>query len=336
MAGNILGTTVYYDADCNLQKLVGKKITILGYGSQGHAHALNLKENGMDVTIGLRKDSKTWSVAEEAGFVVKETGEAVKDADVVMVLIPDEIQGDTYTNSIAPNLKKGAYLGFGHGFNIHFKKIQPREDVNVFMVAPKGPGHLVRRTFQEGSGVPCLIAVYQDPSGDTKDVALAWASGIGGGRAGILETTFKQETETDLFGEQVVLCGGVVELMKVGFEVLTEAGYDPVNAYFECIHEMKLIVDLIYEGGLATMRNSISNTAEYGDYITGPKIITLATKEAMRGVLKDIQSGKFADDFLADYKAGQPFLKEKREEFANHGVEKVGAELRKLMPWIKK
>ena len=336
MAGKILGTTVYYDADCNLQKLVGKKITVLGYGSQGHAHALNLKENGMDVTIGLRKDSKTWSVAEEAGFIVKETGEAVKDADVVMVLIPDEIQGDTYTNSIAPNLKKGAYLGFGHGFNIHFKKIQPREDVNVFMVAPKGPGHLVRRTFQEGSGVPCLVAVEKDPAGDAMEVAKAWASAIGGGRSGILETTFRQETETDLFGEQVVLCGGVVELMKVGFEVLTEAGYDPVNAYFECIHEMKLIVDLIYEGGLATMRNSISNTAEYGDYLTGPKIITPETKEAMRGVLKDIQSGKFADDFLADYKAGQPFLKEKRKEFANHGVEKVGAELRKLMPWIKK
>ena len=238
MAGNILGTTVYYDADCNLQKLVGKKITVLGYGSQGHAHALNLKENGMDVTIGLRKDSKTWKTAEEAGFVVKETGEAVKDADVVMVLIPDEIQGDTYTNSIAPNLKKGAYLGFGHGFNIHFKKINPREDINVFMVAPKGPGHLVRRTFQEGSGVPCLIAVEKDPSGDTKEVALAWASGIGGGRSGILETTYKQETETDLFGEQAVLCGGVVELMKTGFEVLVEAGYDPVNAYFECLHEM--------------------------------------------------------------------------------------------------
>jgi len=336
MAGNILGTTVYYDADCNLQKLVGKKITVLGYGSQGHAHALNLKENGMDVTIGLRKDSKTWKVAEEAGFVVKETGEAVKDADVVMVLIPDEIQGDTYTNSIAPNLKKGAYLGFGHGFNIHFKKIQPREDVNVFMVAPKGPGHLVRRTFQEGSGVPCLVAVYQDAKGDTMEVAKAWASAIGGGRSGILETTFKQETETDLFGEQAVLCGGVVELMKVGFEVLTEAGYDPVNAYFECLHEMKLIVDLIYEGGLATMRSSISNTAEYGDYITGPKIITAETKEAMRGVLKDIQDGKFANDFLADSKAGQPFLKEKRAEFANHPVEKVGAELRKLMPWIKK
>ena len=335
MAGNILGTTVYYDADCNLQKLVGKKITVLGYGSQGHAHALNLKENGMDVTIGLRKDSKTWKVAEEAGFVVKETGEAVKDADVVMVLIPDEIQGDTYTNSIAPNLKKGAYLGFGHGFNIHFKKIQPREDVNVFMVAPKGPGHLVRRTFQEGSGVPCLIAVYQDPSGDTKDIALAWASGIGGGRAGILETTFKQETETDLFGEQAVLCGGITELIKTGFEVLTEAGYDPVNAYFECLHEMKLIVDLIYEGGLAKMRHSISNTAEYGDFLTGPKIVTADTKKAMKEVLADIQSGKFADEFLADSKAGQPFLKAHREAASEHQIEKVGQELRKLMPWIK-
>ena len=335
MAGNILGTTVYYDADCNLQKLVGKKITVLGYGSQGHAHALNLKENGMDVTIGLRKDSKTWKVAEEAGFVVKETGEAVKDADVVMVLIPDEIQGDTYTNSIAPNLKKGAYLGFGHGFNIHFKKIQPREDVNVFMVAPKGSGHLVRRTFQEGSGVPCLIAVYQDPSGDTKDIALAWASGIGGGRSGILETTFKQETETDLFGEQAVLCGGITELIKTGFEVLTEAGYDPVNAYFECLHEMKLIVDLIYEGGFGKMRHSISNTAEYGDFLAGPKVITSASKDAMKGILADIQSGKFADEFLADSKAGQPFLKAHREEASKHQIEKVGQELRKLMPWIK-
>ena len=335
MAGNILGTTVYYDADCNLQKLVGKKITVLGYGSQGHAHALNLKENGMDVTIGLRKDSKTWAVAEEAGFVVKETGEAVKDADVVMVLIPDEIQGDTYTNSIAPNLKKGAYLGFGHGFNIHFKKIQPREDVNVFMVAPKGPGHLVRRTFQEGSGVPCLIAVYQDPSGDTKDVALAWASGIGGGRSGILETTFKQETETDLFGEQAVLCGGITELIKTGFEVLTEAGYDPVNAYFECLHEMKLIVDLIYEGGFAKMRHSISNTAEYGDFLTGPKIVTADTKKAMKEVLADIQSGKFADEFLADSKAGQPFLNAHRKAASEHQLEKVGQELRQLMSWIK-
>ena len=336
MAGNILGTTVYYDADCNLDKLAGKKITILEYGSQGHAHALNLKESGMDVTVGLRKGSKSWKQAEETGFTVKETADAVKDADIVMILIPDELQADTYAKDVAPNLKQGAYLGFGHGFNIHFKKINPREDINVFMVAPKGPGHLVRRTFQEGSGVPCLIAVEKDPSGDTKEVALAWASGIGGGRSGILETTYKQETETDLFGEQAVLCGGVVELMKTGFEVLVEAGYDPVNAYFECLHEMKLIVDLIYEGGLATMRNSISNTAEYGDYITGPKIITPETKKAMQGVLADIQSGKFADDFLADSKTGQPFLKAKREEFVKHEVEKVGAELRKLMSWIKK
>jgi len=311
MAGNILGTTVYYDADCDLSKLEGKKITVLGYGSQGHAHSLNLKEGGFDVTVGLRKGSKSWDAATEAGFTVKETADAVKGADIVMILIPDELQAEVYAKDIAPNLKEGAYIAFGHGFNIHFKKIVPREDISVFMVAPKGPGHLVRRTFQEGSGVPCLVAVEKDPAGDAMEVAKAWASAIGGGRSGILET-------------------------KVGFEVLTEAGYDPVNAYFECIHEMKLIVDLIYEGGLATMRNSISNTAEYGDYLTGPKIITPETKEAMRGVLKDIQSGKFADDFLADYKAGQPFLKEKRKEFANHGVEKVGAELRKLMPWIKK
>ena len=336
MAGNILGTTVYYDSDCDLGNLVGKKITVLGYGSQGHAHSLNLKESGMDVTIGLRKGSKSWVKAEEAGFKVKETGEAVKNADVVMILIPDELQADTYEKDVAPNLKQGAYLGFGHGFNIHFGKIKPREDINIFMVAPKGPGHLVRRTFQEGSGVPCLIAVEKDPSGNTKDIALAWASGVGGGRSGILETNFKQETETDLFGEQAVLCGGVTELIKTGFEVLTEAGYDPVNAYFECLHEMKLIVDLIYEGGLATMRDSISNPAEYGDFITGPKIITPATKEAMRGVLKDIQSGKFADDFLADSKAGQPFLKSKREEFSKHEIEQVGSELRRLMPWIKK
>lgn len=336
MAGNILGTTVYYDSDCNLDKLTGKKITVLGYGSQGHAHSLNLKESGMDVTIGLRKGSKSWEVAEEAGFTVKETSESVKNADIVMILIPDELQGDIFKKDIAPNLKKGVYLGFGHGFNIHFRKIKPTKDVNVFMVAPKGPGHLVRRTFQEGSGVPCLIAVAQDSAGDTKEVALAWASGVGGGRSGILETTFKQETETDLFGEQAVLCGGITELIKTGFEVLREAGYDPVNAYFECLHEMKLIVDLIYEGGLAKMRHSISNTAEFGDFVTGPKIITSETKKAMEGILSDIQSGKFADNFLADSKAGQTFLKRKREEVANHELEKVGKELRELMPWIKK
>lgn len=335
MAGNILGTKVYYNEDCNLEKLAGKKITILGYGSQGHAHALNLKESGMNVCVGLREGSKSWPVAQEDGFVVKKTEDAVKDADVVMVLIPDESQAEVYAKDIAPYLKEGVYLGFGHGFNIHFQKIKPKAEVNVFMVAPKGPGHLVRRTFQEGSGVPCLVAVQQDGSGDTKEVALAWALGIGGGRAGILETSFKQETETDLFGEQAVLCGGVTELIKVGFEVLTEAGYDPVNAYFECLHEMKLIVDLIYEGGLKQMRHSISNTAEYGDFLTGPKIITGDTKKVMKEVLADIQSGKFANDFLEDSKNGQAFLKEKRALAAEHPIEKVGEELRKLMPWIR-
>ncbi len=335
MAKEILGKTVCYDADCNLDMLKGKKLTVIGYGSQGHAHSLNLKESGMDVTVGLREGSKSWAEAEKMGLTVKTTAESVKGADVVMILMPDELQADTYANDIAPNLKEGVYLGFGHGFNIHFGKIVPRADINVFMCAPKGPGHLVRRTFTEGSGVPCLIAVNQDPAGNTKELALAWASGVGGGRSGILETTFKQETETDLFGEQAVLCGGVTELMKVGFEVLVEAGYDPVNAYFECLHEMKLIVDLIYEGGFDKMRKSISNTAEYGDYITGPKIITEESKEAMRGVLKDIQTGKFANDFLADYKAGQPFMKEKRKEFEEHEIEKVGKELRGLMSWIK-
>lgn len=335
MAGNILGTTVYYNEDCNLEKLRGKKITVLGYGSQGHAHSLNLKDSGMDVTVGLRKGSPSWEKAEKVGFVVKETSEAVKDADVVMILTPDETQGEMYKNEVAPYLKKGVYLGFGHGFNIHFKKIVPSEDVNVFMVAPKGPGHLVRRTFTVGVGVPCLVAVEQDYSGDTKEVALAWAAGIGGGRSGILETTFKQETETDLFGEQVVLCGGITELIKSGFEVLREAGYDPVNAYFECLHEMKLIVDLMYEGGMAKMRHSISNTAEYGDFLTGPKIITAETKEKMREVLRDIQSGKFADEFLEDSRAGQPFLKKKREEAKAHELERVGTELRALMSWLK-
>lgn len=336
MAGNILGTTVYYDSDCNLEVLKGKKISVLGYGSQGHAHSLNLKDRGLDVTVGLRKDSKSWEKAEKSGLKVMETKDAVANADVVMILTPDETQGEMYLNEVAPYLKDGAYLGFGHGFNIHFNKIVPKSSVNVFMVAPKGPGHLVRRTFLEDTGVPCLVAVHQNPSGDTKDVALAWASGIGGGRSGILETTFKQETETDLFGEQVVLCGGITELIKTGFEVLREAGYDPVNAYFECLHEMKLIVDLMYEGGMAKMRHSISNTAEYGDFLTGPKIITPETKQTMKAVLADIQSGKFAEEFLADSKAGQPFLKEKREVARNHELEKVGTELRKLMSWIEK
>lgn len=336
MAGNIFGTAVYYDADCNLNALKGKKITVLGYGSQGHAHALNLKDNGMDVTVGLREGSKSWQAAQAAGLPVKTTADAVKGADVVMVLIPDELQAETYEKDIAPNLKQGVYLAFAHGFNIHYKKIVPPADANIFMVAPKGPGHLVRRTFTEGSGVPSLVAVEQDPAGDTMEVAKAWAAGIGAGRAGILETTYRQETETDLFGEQAVLCGGVCALMQAGFETLVEAGYNPVNAYFEAIHEMKLIVDLIYEGGFQTMRNSISNTAEYGDYVTGPKIITDDTKAAMKNILADIQSGAFADEFLADYKGGFKKLYAEREKAANHECEKVGAELRGLMSWLKK
>ena len=335
MAGTIYGATVYYDADCNLDALKGKKITVLGYGSQGHAHALNLKENGMDVTVGLREGSKSWQVAEKDGLPVKVTADAVKDADVVMVLIPDELQAETYKKDVEPNLKKGAYLGFAHGFNVHFKKIVPPADVNVFMVAPKGPGHLVRRTFQEGSGVPSLYAVEKDPSGDTKELALAWAAGIGAGRAGILGTTFREETETDLFGEQAVLCGGICELMQAGFETLTKAGYHPVNAYFECVHEMKLIVDLIYQSGFAGMRYSISNTAEYGDYITGPKIITEDTKKAMKKILSDIQDGTFAKDFLLDMSSAgsQVHFKAMRKLAAEHPSEIVGEEIRKLYSW---
>lgn len=327
---------IYYENDCNFGLLNGKKITVLGYGSQGHAHALNLKDSGADVTVGLRESSKSWKIAEQDGLTVKETGEAVKGADIVMILVPDELQAEMYKTSVAPNLKKGAYLAFGHGFNIHFGQIQVPEDVSVFMAAPKGPGHMVRRVYREGSGVPCLIAVHKDVNGDTKDIALAWCSGIGGSRTGILETTFDQETETDLFGEQAVLCGGVTELMKVGFEVLTEAGYDPMNAYFECVHEMKLIVDLVYEKGFKGMRDSISNTAEYGDYITGPKVITKETKEAMRQVLKDIQEGKFARDFILENQSGMPFMHAKRNREAQHPVEVVGEKLRSMMDFGKK
>lgn len=327
---------IYYSKDCNFDLLKGKKITVLGYGSQGHAHALNLKDCGADVTVGLKKTSKSWTIAEQDGLKVKETGDAVKDADIVMILLPDELQADAFAKDIAPNLKKGVYLAFGHGFNIHFGQIQPCEDVNVFMAAPKGPGHMVRRVFREGSGVPCLIAVYQDPSGKTKDIALAWCAGIGGSRSGILETTFRQETETDLFGEQAVLCGGVTELMKAGFDTLVEAGYDPMNAYFECVHEMKLIVDLIYEKGFEGMRYSISNTAEYGDYITGTKVITEESRKAMKQVLKDIQEGKFAKDFILENKAGMPFMHAKRRIESEHKIAQVGGELRKMMSWIKK
>lgn len=327
---------IYYESDCNFGLLKGKKIAVIGYGSQGHAHSLNLKDSGADVTVGLYEGSKSWEKVESAGLKVAKTADAVKDADVVMILLPDEVQKDVYNNEIAPNLKEGAYLGFGHGFNIHYGQIVPRPDMNVFMAAPKGPGHMVRRTYTEGSGVPSLIAVYQDASGDTKDIALAWAAGIGGARSGVLETTFKQETETDLFGEQAVLCGGVTALMRTGFEVLVEAGYDPENAYFECVHEMKLIVDLIYEGGFAKMRDSISNTAEYGDYVTGPRVITEDTKKEMKKVLKEIQDGTFAKNFILERQSGMPYMHATRKNEASHQVETVGAKLRKMMSWIKK
>lgn len=327
---------VFYEKDCNFDLLKSKKIAVIGYGSQGHAHALNLMDSGADVTVGLREGSKNWDVVKSTGLKVATMADATKGADVVMILIPDEIQADVYAKEIAPNLKEGAYLGFGHGFNIIYKFIEPRADVNVFMTAPKGPGHMVRRTFTEGSGVPCLVAVYQDPAGDTKEIAMGWAYGVGGARSGILETTFRDETVTDLFGEQAVLCGGVTELMKTGFETLVEAGYDPVNAYFECVHEMKLIVDLVYEKGFQAMRDSISNTAEYGDYITGPKVITPKTKEVMKEVLKDIEEGTFAKNFIEETKTGYPLMTKARKNGAEHQVEKVGAELRKMMSWIGK
>jgi len=327
---------IFYEKDCNFDLLKSKKIAVIGYGSQGHAHALNLMDSGADVTVGLREGSKNWDVVKATGLKVATMAEATKNADVVMILIPDENQGDVFTKEIQPNLKKGVYLGFGHGFNIIYKMIEPSADVNVFKTAPKGPSHMVRRNYTEGSGVPCLVAVYQDPAGDTKDIAMAWAYGVGGARSGILETTFKDETVTDLFGEQAVLCGGVTELMKTGFETLVEAGYDPVNAYFECVHEMKLIVDLVYEKGFQAMRDSISNTAEYGDYITGPKIITPNTKETMKQVLKDIEEGTFAKNFINETKTGYPFMTEARKNGSEHQVEKVGAELRKMMSWIGK
>ena len=327
---------IYYEKDCNFSLLKDKKITVVGYGSQGHAHSQNLRDSGADVTVSELPGTRNYEQAVREGWKPVPAPEAVKNADIVMILIPDELQSDVYYSSIEPNLKKGAYLGFGHGFNIHFGSIIPREDINVFMTAPKGPGHMVRRTYTEGSGVPCLVAVYQDPAGNTKDIALAWASGIGGSRSGVLETSFREETETDLFGEQAVLCGGVTALMKAGFETLVEAGYDPMNAYFECVHEMKLIVDLIYEGGFKTMRDSISNTAEYGDYITGEKIITDETKKTMKKILTDIQTGVFAKDFILEKRAGMPRMQAMRRREGSHQVETVGAELRKMMSWIGK
>lgn len=327
---------LFYDADCNLGLLDGKTVAIIGYGSQGHAHALNLKESGVNVIVGLYEGSKSWPLAEEAGLKVMTAADATKAADIVMILLPDEKQAAIYKESILPNLEAGNSLVFAHGFNIHYGQIIPPADVNVFMIAPKGPGHTVRSQYQEGRGVPCLIAVYQDPSGNTHDLGLAYASGIGGGRAGILETTFKEETETDLFGEQAVLCGGVTALMKAGFDTLVEAGYQPESAYFECVHEMKLIIDLVVQGGLGYMRYSISDTAEYGDYITGSKIITEDTKKAMKGVLKDIQDGTFARNWILENQANRPYFNAVRRIETETQVEKVGAELRTMMSWIKK
>ncbi len=326
---------MYYDSDATLDSLKSKKIVILGYGSQGHAHALNLKESGMDVIIAEVKGGEAWDNAKSAGFEVLEAAEAVKIANVIMVLLPDQIQKKVYDEAIAANLKEGDTLVFAHGFNIHYKQIVPPANVNVMMIAPKSPGHLVRRTFTEGSGVPCLIAVHQDPSGNTKELALSWAKGIGGTRAGVIETNFKDETETDLFGEQAVLCGGSAELIKAGFDTLVEAGYPAELAYFECMHELKLIVDLFYEGGLSRMNYSVSDTAEYGGMSRGPKIITEDTRKAMKKILEEVQNGKFAQEWLDEYANGQPNMKKLREETKEHMIEKVGAKLRGMMSWVK-
>lgn len=327
---------LYYQEDCDLNLLKGKKVAIIGYGSQGHAHALNLHESGVDVIVGLYEGSKSWKKAEDAGLKVATAAEAAKQADIIMILINDEKQAKLYKESIEPNLSAGKYLAFAHGFNIHFGQIVPPSDVNVFMVAPKGPGHIVRSQYVEGKGVPDLIAVYQDPSGDTKDIGLAYAAGIGGSRAGILETTFKEETETDLFGEQAVLCGGVSELMKAGFETLVEAGYQPESAYFECMHEMKLIVDLVNQGGLSYMRYSISDTAEYGDYQVGKRIINEESRKAMKQVLKEIQDGTFAKNWILENQVNRTNFNATRRMESEHQIEKVGAELRKMMSWLKK
>ncbi len=329
-------STMYYDSQADLSKLDGKKVAIIGYGSQGHAHALNLHESGVDVVVGLYKGSKSWAIAEEAGLQVATVEEASAMAQVIMMLLPDEKQAKIYHESVEANLSAGKYLAFAHGFNIHFGQIKPASDVNVIMIAPKGPGHTVRSQFQEGKGVPSLIAIHQDPSGDSKDIALAYAKGLGAGRAGIFETSFKEETETDLFGEQAVLCGGVSALIKAGFDTLVEAGYSPEMAYFECCHEMKLIVDLINQGGLSYMRYSISDTAEYGDYITGGKIITEDTKKAMRGVLTDIQEGTFARNWLLENQVNRPYFNAKKRIESESLLEKTGQKLRSLMSWLKK
>jgi ketol-acid reductoisomerase len=325
---------IYHDRDASLDPLKGKKIAIIGYGSQGHAHALNLRDSGLDVRVGLRPDSASRTKAEKAGLRVVDTATAAREADIVMILVPDEQAGDIYEADILPGLTPGKYLAFGHGFNIHYKKVVPAADVNVFMVAPKGPGHLVRSEYEKGRGVPCLLAIAQDPSGNTKQVGLAYAKAIGGTRAAVLETTFKEETETDLFGEQAVLCGGLTELIRAGYETLVNAGYSPEMAYFECLHEVKLIVDLIYEGGIANMRYSISNTAEYGDMTRGKRVVGEETRKAMKTILGDIQSGRFADEWITEHRCGQPHFRELRKEAGKHPIEEVGAKLRELMPWL--
>lgn len=331
-----MAVTIYHEQDANPELIQGKKIAVIGYGSQGHAHALNLKDSGCDVRVGLREGSKSWQAAEEAGLKVMTVADAAKEADLIMILAPDEKQAEIYEQSIAPNLNSGDTLAFAHGFNIHFGYIKPPADVDVIMIAPKGPGHMVRRVYQEGAGVPCLICAEQDASGQAMDAALSYAWGIGGARAGVIETTFKNETETDLFGEQAVLCGGLTSLIQAGFETLVEAGYPPEMAYFECFHEVKLIVDLMYEGGMKKMRYSISNTAEYGDYYAGEKVITDSSKAAMKEILKRIQDGSFADEFIEDSKNGQKKLLANREAENASQIEEVGETLRSLFSWIQK
>jgi len=327
---------VYYDKDADLSLVKGKNVTIIGYGSQGHAHAQNLNDSGVKVTVGVRKGGPSWAKAEQAGLKVAEVADAVKQADVVMMLLPDEQIAAVYKNDVEPNIKQGASLAFAHGFNVHYGQVVPRADLDVWMVAPKAPGHTVRSTYTQGGGVPHLIAVHADRTGKARDLALSYAAANGGGKAGVIETNFREETETDLFGEQAVLCGGAVELIKAGFETLTEAGYAPEMAYFECLHELKLIVDLIYEGGIANMNYSISNNAEYGEYVTGPKIITDETRKAMRQALKDIQTGEYAKSFIIENRAGAPTLLSRRRLTAEHPIEVVGEQLRAMMPWIKK
>ncbi len=327
---------VFYDQDADLNLIKGMQVTIVGYGSQGHAHAQNLRDSGVDITIGLRKSGGSWKKAEAEGFKVAEVADAVKDADLVMMLLPDETMADIYNGQIAANLKPGTVLAFAHGFNIHYNQIVPREDVDVIMVAPKGPGHTVRSEFLKGGGVPTLIAVYQDTSSKARDIALSYAAGNGGTKGGVIETNFREETETDLFGEQAVLCGGAVELVKAGFETLTDAGYAPEMAYFECLHELKLIVDLMYEGGIANMNYSISNNAEYGEYVTGPRVISDQARAAMKECLDNIQNGSYAKQFILEGKTNYPEMTARRRLNERHQIEQVGSELRKMMPWISK